>query len=93
MTEETKESVEIGTKKASTAMLGTDRKDVNNGRGRWWHKSLFIAGSIGASIGLPNIWKFPYYTFKHSGPYYIIAYFLAMIFVGWPMHLLESTLG
>lgn len=54
---------------------------------------MFIFGSIGASIGLPNIWKFPSYTFKHTGPWYLPAYIIVIIIVGWPMHLLESTLG
>ena len=67
--------------------------DVNNGRARWAHRSIFILGSIGATIGLPNIWKFPYLTFKHGGVQYLLAYFIAMILVGWPMHLLETTLG
>lgn len=54
---------------------------------------MYIFGSIGASVGLPNIWKFPYLTFKHTGPMYIGAYVAALIICGWPMHLLESTLG
>ena len=54
---------------------------------------LYIFGSLGASIGLPNIWRFPYLTFKHTGPAYIVAYLICIILVGWPMHLLEATLG
>ena len=81
----------MGNKVANSAV--TAPKDVNSQRGRWWHRSMFIFGSMGASIGLPNIWKFPNLTFKHTGPWYIGAYILTLIIVGWPMHLLESTLG
>lgn len=80
-------------KRVSVTAAASTVKDVNTGRGRWWHRSLFIFGSIGASIGLPNIWKFPNLTFKHTGPYFLGAYILAIFIVGWPMHLLESTLG
>jgi SNF family Na+-dependent transporter len=78
---------------AKTSPIKKGPKDVNAVRGRWWHRAFFIFGSIGASIGLPNIWKFPQLTFKHTGPLYLWAYIGAIIVVGWPMHILESTLG
>jgi solute carrier family 6 amino acid/orphan transporter-like 15/16/17/18/20 len=48
---------------------------------------------VGCSIGLGNIWKFPFLTFKHGGVKFIIAYLIAMFVVGIPMLLLEVTLG
>jgi SNF family Na+-dependent transporter len=44
-------------------------------------------------IGLGNIWKFPYLTFKHGGVTFILAYAIALFVVGIPMLILELTLG
>lgn len=67
--------------------------DVKNGRDRWSSRSVFILAAVGSSIGLGNIWKFPYLTFKHGGVAFIIAYLIAFIIVGMPMLILELTLG
>lgn len=71
------------------------RDDIKNtnGRDRWWGRPNFILATVGASIGLGNIWKFPYLTFKHGGVTFILAYLWALFIVGVPMLLLELTLG
>ena len=71
------------------------RDDIKNtnGRDRWWGRPNFILATVGCSIGLGNIWKFPYLTFKHGGVTFILAYLWALFIVGIPMLLLELTLG
>lgn len=64
-----------------------------NFRPRWPNRALFLLTAIGSSIGLGNIWKFPYLTFKHGGTVFVIAYVVALIVVGLPMLILELTLG
>jgi SNF family Na+-dependent transporter len=54
---------------------------------------IFIQAAVGAAIGLGNIWKFPYLTFKHGGWQFIVAYLFALFVVGFPMLILELTLG
>lgn len=48
---------------------------------------------MGYAIGLGNIWRFPYLTFKHGGITFVLAYLWALLIVGMPMLLLELTLG
>ena len=71
----------------------TDAPDVQNGRMRWRNRYFFIQACIGSAIGLGNIWKFPYLTFKHGGWQFILAYAFALFVVGFPMLILELTLG
>jgi SNF family Na+-dependent transporter len=69
------------------------RDDIKTTRDRWWGRPNFVLAAVGCSIGLGNIWKFPYLTFKHGGVTFILAYLWALFIVGIPMLLLELTLG
>lgn len=64
-----------------------------NFRPRWMNRGVFLLAAVGSSIGLGNIWKFPYLTWKHGGTVFVLAYLIALIFVGIPMLILELTLG
>lgn len=68
-------------------------KDVDNGRERWSHPSLFFISTIGATLGLNNIWKFPSLCEFYGGTQFVIAYIIIMFVVGIPMLILEQTLG
>ena len=67
--------------------------DINNGRGRWRNRLSFLLAAISSTIGLSNVWKFPYLTLKHGGRTFIIVYALVMVIVGMPMLVLELALG
>ena len=69
------------------------KDDVDNGRDRWLNRLVFILAASGSCIGLGNIWKFPYLTFKHGGITFILAYLIALFAIGVPMLILELTLG
>jgi len=68
-------------------------KDCNNGRDRWLNRIVFILAAVGSCIGMGNMWKFPFLTFKHGGVTFIVAYIVGLIIVGLPMLILELTLG
>jgi SNF family Na+-dependent transporter len=62
-------------------------------RPRWKSRGIFLLASIGASVGLGNIWKFPYLTMKHGGVTFMVAYIIALLVLAIPMLILELTLG
>ena len=73
--------------------MAKPRVDVKNGRDRWVSEAHFVLAAIGSCIGLGNIWRFPFLTFKHGGLNFMIAYVVSIFTVGLPMLVLELTLG
>lgn len=62
-------------------------------RGSWKSQVGFLLAAIGSSIGLGNIWRFPYVTYKYGGGAFLIPYFVALIVAGIPLLILEYGLG
>jgi len=52
----------------------------------------FILSTIGAALGLGNIWKFPYLVANYGGAFFI-AFFLGLLFIGVPMIIMEINIG
>lgn len=69
------------------------KDDIVTERPRWRSRTFFVVTTIGYAIGIGNVWKFPYLTFKHGGPTFILTYIFALVVVGIPMMILEMTLG
>ena len=66
---------------------------MNEGRERWTSRTSFIIASIGAAIGLGNVWRFPYITYENGGGAFLIPYFIALLTAGIPLMILEYGLG
>ena len=53
----------------------------------------FILASIGAAVGLGNIWKFPYTLGSSGGSAFILIYVIAIFLVATPIMLAEMIMG
>lgn len=62
-------------------------------RERWTSRSSFIIASIGAAIGLGNVWRFPYICYANGGGAFLIPFFVALLTAGIPLMILEAGLG
>ena len=53
----------------------------------------YILTTAGASVGLGNIWRFPYVTAKHGGGAFLITYIILAVTFGSAMIISETALG
>lgn len=53
----------------------------------------FILMTAACSIGLGNIWRFPYVVGKYGGASFVIVYFVFLIILGLPIVVMEFAVG
>lgn len=59
----------------------------------WASKSEFIFTGVSLSLGLNNVWRFPYFCYKFNGGSFLTAYLLCLVFFGLPILSMEYALG
>lgn len=62
-------------------------------RPTWANKTEFLMSCIQTSVGLGNIWRFPFTAYENGGGAFLIPYIIVLFVVGKPMYYLESYLG
>lgn len=60
---------------------------------QWSSRIGFLLATAGASIGLGNLWKFPYLMGRNGGFPFLIAYLFFILLLGLPVMMLEMSLG
>ena len=53
----------------------------------------FVLSAAGASVGLGNIWRFPYLAAKYGGGIFLLVYIILALTFGYTMIVAESALG
>ncbi|KAG1933112.1 sodium-dependent neutral amino acid transporter SLC6A17 [Pimephales promelas] len=67
--------------------------DLEDGRPAWNSKLQYILAQVGFSVGLGNVWRFPYLCQKNGGGAYLVPYFILLILIGIPLFFLELAVG
>ena len=53
----------------------------------------FVLSAAGASVGLGNIWRFPYLAAKYGGGIFLLIYIILALTFGYTMIVAETSLG
>lgn len=62
-------------------------------RARWPTRWAFIIASVGSAVGLGNVWRFPFLSYRHGGGAFLIPYILFLFVMALPMVQTELALG
>ncbi|XP_054740386.1 sodium-dependent nutrient amino acid transporter 1 isoform X2 [Anastrepha obliqua] len=60
---------------------------------QWGNEIEFLFSCISLSVGLGNIWRFPYIAFQNGGGAFVIPYLIVLLIIGRPIYYLEIILG
>ena len=53
----------------------------------------FVLSAAGASVGLGNIWRFPYLAAKYGGGIFLLIYIILALTFGYTLIMAETSLG
>ncbi len=53
----------------------------------------FVLSAAGASVGLGNIWRFPYLAAKYGGGIFLLVYIILALTFGYSMIMAETAIG
>lgn len=62
-------------------------------RQQWGNDREFLLTCIAMSIGLGNVWRFPFTAYENGGGAFLLPYIIVLFIVGKPLYLLEMILG
>jgi len=62
-------------------------------RGSFTGKLGYVLSAAGASVGLGNIWRFPYLAAKYGGGIFLLVYIILAVTFGYTMIMAETALG
>lgn len=60
---------------------------------KWSTNLEFICSCIGYSVGLGNLWRFPYVAYKNGGSAFLVPYIVINVLIGRPIYYVELLLG
>lgn len=65
----------------------------NEKRSTFSGKMGFVLSAAGASVGLGNIWRFPYLAAKYGGGIFLLVYIILALTFGYAMIVAETSIG
>ncbi|KAH8270760.1 hypothetical protein KR018_000208 [Drosophila ironensis] len=72
---------------------GLETGDGGKPRPTWNSDIQFLMSCIALSVGLGNVWRFPFTALENGGGAFVIPYLIVLILVGKPVYYLEMLLG
>ncbi|WP_243692987.1 sodium-dependent transporter [Tissierella praeacuta] len=79
-------------KKRTKECVNMEKRQTDN-RENWGSRFGFIMAAAGFSIGLGNIWRFPYLVGTNGGGAFVLVYLIICVLIGIPLFTMEMSLG
>uniref|UniRef100_A0A672Q210 Transporter n=1 Tax=Sinocyclocheilus grahami TaxID=75366 RepID=A0A672Q210_SINGR len=70
-----------------------EEEEEEEERPAWSSKLQYILAQVGFSVGLGNVWRFPYLCQKNGGGAYLLPYLILLVLIGIPLFFLELAVG
>ncbi|XP_067651013.1 sodium- and chloride-dependent glycine transporter 2-like [Haliotis asinina] len=67
--------------------------EAENERSSWSNQMDFFLSLAGYSVGVGNLWRFPYFCNRNGGGAFLIPYLVCLVLVGLPLFFLEIAIG
>ncbi|KAM9391731.1 sodium-dependent neutral amino acid transporter B(0)AT2 [Pholidichthys leucotaenia] len=75
-------------------VVGPDGAESDDGdRPAWDSKLQYVLAQVGFSVGLGNVWRFPYLCHQNGGGAFILLYVFLLLVVGVPLFFMELAAG
>ena len=65
----------------------------HNTQSQWSNPTEFLLSCVAMSVGLGNVWRFPFVAYENGGGAFLIPYLCVLVFIGRPMYFLELSMG
>jgi NSS family neurotransmitter:Na+ symporter len=62
-------------------------------RSTWSSRWAYILVTIGSSVGLGNVWRFPYIAGTQGGSAFVLVYLICILLIGIPLLMAETLIG
>ena len=59
-------------------------------RATWGQPIEFLMSCISMSVGLGNVWRFPFTAYQNGGGAFLIPYLIVLLFIGKPLYFLVN---
>uniref|UniRef100_A0A673GMM1 Transporter n=1 Tax=Sinocyclocheilus rhinocerous TaxID=307959 RepID=A0A673GMM1_9TELE len=85
--------------RSDTALVAADEEGSagadgpEDDRPAWDSKLQYVLAQVGFSVGLGNVWRFPYLCHQNGGGAFMLLYVMLLLIIGVPLFFMELAAG